>query len=110
MEMLEFVFLLQFLVCIGVVLWKVYNTMSPKEQKYDIRMAFLLFFIYFLSYGVGFVVFMLDLTNNFYRLMFQLETWIILLNVLFIMVELFQYISVIAERGKKQRYNPSLEV
>ena len=81
-------FLLQFIVIIVIILVKLYNVMSLGET-YDIRISILLFIGYFIAYGVAFVVFLLDPEELLYLQLFRLESWLIVLNVVFLMAELF---------------------
>jgi len=88
MNIYEIMFLLQFLVIMGLLLAKLYNVMS-KGEKFDLKISFIMFIAYFLFYLVGLIVFLANPEEIIYISLFTLESWLIILNVLFFIIELF---------------------
>lgn len=95
-------FLVQFLAVIGITLAKLYNIMSygkfymeepTEETKPHLRISFLLLICFFISYFIGFIVFMLDPTTLIYSILFRLEILLVILNVLFFLIEIFIYVQ-----------------
>lgn len=86
----EMFFLLQFLVVFGIILCKTYNIMKQGEF-YDISMAWILFMLFFIAWGVGFVITLLGYTETLYSQLFKFESFFVLLNIGFMIAEhLFQ--------------------
>lgn len=87
MDAYEFLFIVQLLVFVGLLLVKFYNVISV-GRAYDLRWSFVLFVGSLLAYGVGFVVLLLDFEESLYLELFKLETWSLGVVFLFLFVEL----------------------
>lgn len=88
MELYNAVFVLQFLAVIGIFLVKLYNILTNGEL-YDARAVWLLFIGWCLAYCMGLVVFLLNPTEKLFLVFFQLETWLLVFNIVFLLAELF---------------------
>lgn len=91
------IFLLAFVVCILIILAKLYNVMSVCKW-YDIRLGFILFIGYFLSWLVELIVFFDYPEKILYSQLFILSSWLITLNTLFFIIELIMYVAENAEK------------
>lgn len=98
-----FFFILQFLIIIGLLLLKLYNLMH-KGEVYGPPMMFITFILFFLMYGIGFVVTMIYNATPVFFLLFKLETWLVLLFVSFFIGEIFFMIGGIA-KTPRSRYS-----
>ena len=90
MNIYEVLFLIQFFVIIVLILIKTNNLLHLGET-YDLKMAILLFVGFILAWGVSFVVSMLSYQTIIYSVLFKLETWLLLLNLGFLLAELIMY-------------------
>lgn len=104
MNGIDLIFLVQFIIVICILLVKLYNVLSGlsnlkkenTDKKYNMQWAFILFIAYFISYFIGFVTYMQRVEELAYLAMFNLETGFILLNVLFFIIEILMYVSLVA--------------
>ena len=102
MNFYEIMFILQFFGIIAIIGYRLWFVMSL-GQTYDIRMTWLLFAGFFLPYIVGFIIFMTNPEILIYRMLFLLETWLVPLNVLFLLIELIFHLGV---NGKQKSIKP----
>lgn len=92
--LIEVIFAIQFLVVISITFLKLYNVMSA-GKFYDLKMSFLLFIGLVIFWGVGMVTVSIDATTitEFDELLpsslFQIESWLLSINLIFLFVELF---------------------
>lgn len=117
MDLNETLFLIQLLIFLAITLYKVYNIMSNFE-KYDIKQGFILFMLLFLCFGVGMIVnismvnYAVDeaaTINLTFSQLFTLESWLILFNVLFMIIELFLFLSKLGIDQTRQAHNSRAE-
>ena len=108
MNIYDTMFIIQFLVVISITLLKVWNLMSYKTDKklnekdsnddytlfYDIRVAFILFIAFFITWGSGLMILILDHNNLLISTLFKFETLFVLLNVMFFIIELIIHFSI----------------
>jgi len=80
-------FLVQFLIIIGIILIKVYNMMSV-GQFYDIKLGFILFIGFFLAWLVGMIITLVYPQELLFLQLWKLENYLIVLNVVFLMFEI----------------------
>mgnify|MGYP001558605140 CR=1 FL=1 len=92
MDMYGLFFIIQLLVCVGIILAKVYNFMTFGKW-YDMRISFILFIGYLFSYLLGLFVFFLDAEELLYLQIFRLESFLLALNVLFLFIEIIFYLK-----------------
>ena len=92
MEFGSALFLLSFLLCLGIVGVKVYNVMWL-GKFYGFRLAVLGFLAYFVFWLVGFVSYLGDFENLVMLPLFKLSNWFILLNVGLFLAELIMLIK-----------------
>jgi hypothetical protein len=105
-------FTVQFFIAIAILLYKLYNIMSECDI-YDMRVSFILFIGYFLSYGIGAIVVMLHYSQFgevtlLYHILWTLEGWLVLVNVLFLAIEIifnFKTIGRITDAHRSNREN-----
>ena len=104
MEFVDLIFLISFLSALGITGAKVYN-ISSVGKAYELRTGFLLFIGYLLSFGVSLVVVLHDAgTNLIYLSFYQLVVWFLVLNLLFMVVELFIYMSTKVDNETAKSY------
>lgn len=103
MNVTEVFFLLSFLAMIGILFAKLYNVFSA-GLWYDARAAILSFIGYFIAYGVAFVCLLTSFETAIYGSLFRLVSWLILLNVVLFVAEVF-FLWRDAATGPKLRYN-----
>lgn len=103
MNIYEFVFIVQFVIFIGIFLVKLYNVMS-KGRAYDVKVSFLLFILGLFCHAVGFWIFMLKPEELIYWSLIRLENVISLVLVLFFFIELLlSWVKVVEESRIKPR-------
>lgn len=95
MNIIHAFFMISFFTCIAILLAKVYNLLSVGEW-YDLRTAFLLFIGYLLAWLVGLICVFMDLDTQILITLFKLQTWLVLINVAALIVELFLLAKVIS--------------
>lgn len=88
MTILDVLFIMGFLAMLGIIGTKLYNVLTL-GQTYDWKIAVILFVGYFIFWLVDFIVFMIEPTKTIYMLLFNFSTWLIIMNVLFFIIELF---------------------
>jgi len=79
-------FVLQFLVVLTIFMVKFYNILRVGEL-YDIKIAFLLIVGFLLAYGSGFMVMLVNNTELLFRVLFGIETSLVVLTLLFFSLE-----------------------
>lgn len=87
-EFYQTLFLLQFVLAFGILVTKLFNLML-KAKLYSIAISILLFIGYFFLYVIGFLTILINPTDLLLVQLFQLETWVISLNVIFFLAEIF---------------------
>lgn len=92
--------MLSFFASIAILLAKVYNLLSAAEW-YDIRAAFMLFIGYLLAWLVGLITVLMDLNTPILNTLFKLQTWLILINILALIVEIFLLAKVVSQSPVK---------
>lgn len=100
MNIYEVFFILQFLIVIGIVLLELYNVMRV-STLYTLRIDFLLFIVFFISYLMGFIITMLNPTEYIYFLLLRVENIFIILNVLFFISSLLLKLSYLVKDANK---------
>jgi len=85
-------FILQFLVFIVIILLKLYNIMSL-GKIYEIKMVFLTFIVSLIAYAIGFISLMANPETLIYLMLFQLETWLLILSIVLLFGELFFFLA-----------------
>jgi len=96
------IFLIQFIVVVGIILAKIYNSLMFGKW-YTIREGVLLFVAFMISYAIGFSVVINYSTGitSFNELvpitMFKVETFLWFLNMMFLIVELMFHFKVLSE-------------
>jgi hypothetical protein len=107
MNLYDIIFIIQFIIVIFITLFKVFNVMSYETTKklneqdtnddyplfYDIRVSWILFMLFFITWVLGLFVFMLDPTELIYMTLFKFETLFVLMNVILLLIELFLNLS-----------------
>lgn len=81
-------FLLQFLVAVGITGFKVYNVFSSGEA-YSFKAAVIMFLGYLVTWFVGLLLVLLEPEQLLFSMLYQLEVWLLSLNVLFFIIEIF---------------------
>jgi len=81
------IFIIQFIIVIGLLLYKLYNVIN-KCEVYGITQSIIIFVLFWIAWGAGFVTLMLN-PKLIYSVLFQLETWFIIPLILFVLIELF---------------------
>ena len=80
-------FIIAFLVMISIIFIKFYNALSA-GTFYDIRAAFMLFAGYLIAWVTSFIVFAANPEITIYNMLFKLGSWLMGLNVLFLIIEI----------------------
>jgi len=106
-DFIDVMFLLSFLVIVGIIFAKFYNLLS-KTEWYDIRMTWLLFGAFLFFYGVGMFSFLSDPENILFSVLFTLESLFVTLVFILTVVEQFMYLGKKATGDSRKAYN-SLE-
>jgi hypothetical protein len=96
MNIVHAFFMISFIICIVILLLKIYNLLSVGEW-YDIKMGFMLFIVYLLAWLVGLVCVLMDLNVQLLITLFKLQTWLMLVNVVALLVELFLLAKIISQ-------------
>lgn len=106
-------FLIQFTAAIFILGLKLFNLLSDnktygytEERKPNLRWSILLFIAYLAMFGVGLVIAIIKHTVTLYISLIQLEGWLMLLNVAFLMYEIIHYLND-SIAGPIEAYNPS---
>lgn len=102
---LDIVFILQFLISIGIFLLMVYNVLH-KCEKYDLRKGWLFLIGWFLAWGVGIITTMhlytsLFTQTTFYIQLFKLETYLMPFVALLFIIQLAFLIAKAAQPSRK---------
>jgi len=90
MSIYELLFILCFFGFLIITLMKLFNIFSV-GNFYDMKLAFIYFVSTFILYAVLFVIVLTNPEIIIYHALFNLCTWILRLNVLFMIIELFFY-------------------
>lgn len=88
----EIVFIVQFLVAIAIMFFQLYNVMSV-GKIYDYRKSILLFCGSLLAYGVGLVIFLLDVETLLYGSMMFIQSVVVIISGFLFVSELFLLIA-----------------
>jgi len=102
MNVYDVVFVLQFLILIGITLTKFFNVLSydpnrkdengqPQLAWYDLRMSWILFVSFFIVWFMGLMVWMVDPEELLWHALFKFENLFVIVNVLFLFIELLYY-------------------
>ena len=102
----DVLFFVQFLAIIFILGFKLLNLFSL-GKIYDLRLSFLLFIGFFISYFVGLMVLLTRSSILLYSALFKLETGFILFNVIFLLGELYFY--TIGRSIVREAYKPNRE-
>jgi hypothetical protein len=102
MNFAELIFMTQFLIVIGILLFKTWNVFNL-GKTYSVSVAWLLFASFFLFYGIGFFTMLTNFNNATFRVLFNLESWLVLLNVLYIIIEKFLFYATQVSDIRRQR-------
>ena len=90
------VFILQFLVYIGITLVLFYNVMNL-GKTFDMKTGFILLFVLLISYGAGMVTTMLSIDELLYYALWNVQTWMLPFNVLFFIIHLILNLKLFAD-------------
>ena len=103
MNLYDAFFVLAFLSCIGIVGLKVYNALRLYLEKpiYDLPGSVLGFVGYFVAWIICMVVTMLEPNTLLYSSLLYLTNWLIIVNVMLFIVELFLVMRDSAQTGIK---------
>jgi hypothetical protein len=93
-------FIIAFLVMMGIIFAKFYNALSV-GSVYDIKIAFMLFSGYIVAWVTSFVVFAANPEIVIYNMLFRLSSWFLVLNVLFLIIEIILFLRDTAQRPIK---------
>lgn len=93
-------FILQLLIVFGIFGLKLYNIMRM-GALYDIYVGVVLFIGFFLAYFLGLVVVLTNPEEILYFTIWKFQTYLVLLNFLFLAIELFIYLGSVAKEGTK---------
>lgn len=95
MSLYSSLFIFQFLVVILITLVKFYNILSGNKKAeegktfpYDIKISFILFAATLVLYGVGLMISIYMYDEYLYIILFQIERFILPVNILFFIIEL----------------------
>jgi len=88
MNFAEFMFIIAFLACIGITLYKIYNIVSL-GQAYDKRIAWLLLIGYLLSWGVALILVMFEYSTGAFGVLLRILNIILILHLPFILFEIY---------------------
>lgn len=91
MDIFDLMFIIQFIVLITVIMAKFYNVMSS-GLWYDIKIAFVLWGTFLIAWVVGGVILMINPTELIFSQLYKLGSWMILLNFVFLAIEIFFHI------------------
>lgn len=97
MNIHDFLFIATMIILVVILLYKLYNVFSAVEI-YDIRICWLLFIGASISYGVNFVISMLDYSKLAYVILFQVSKLAFLLIVILLIVQLFMYLTLVPNK------------
>lgn len=105
LEFIEYVFLLQFSIVIGLFLYKLYNVLTVGENN-NINISVLTLIGFVLVWGVGLLSLLYDTgVNLLFSALFKLEAWLFVLYFIFFIIEVFfLYKSTIT--GSMERHTP----
>lgn len=93
-------FLLQFLIAIVITGFKLYNVFSSGEA-FSFKASTLMFIGFLVTWFVGMLLVLLDPTQLLFSMLYQLEVWLLSLNVLFYIIEIFFVIRDLASSPVK---------
>jgi hypothetical protein len=99
MSVYDSFFIIQFLIVIGILLFKFYNILTNMYYHkclYDERMSWLTFTLFLIAWGVGLVIVNLSYTELLFSTLFMLESWSLILLVGFQVVEVFFTLRLVA--------------
>lgn len=88
MNINEILFLMQFLIVMGITAAKIYNLFKI-GTLYSLRMSFILMATFFTFYFIGLVITLTDYSYSSYSILFLLESYVIPAQILFLIAELF---------------------
>ena len=91
MDIFDFMFIIQFVVLISIIMIKFYNVMSS-GLWYDIKIAFVTWALFLIFWGVGGIILMINPTELIFLQLYRLGSWMILLNFVFLAIEIFFHI------------------
>lgn len=96
----EWLFIMAFLGCIGVLIANIYNVVYL-GQKWDIRISVILFLGYMMSWAVGLVVFLFNAETLIYSMLFSFTSWLMVLNMALLLANIFFHIRDTTEETVK---------
>jgi hypothetical protein len=102
MDLYGLFFIIQFLAAIAIIGAMMFNVMSM-GKIFDIRYTWLLFSLYFIVWLIGFVIFAGEPEETLYQMLFKLESWLIVMNTLFLIIQQFYYIKEVAQANMSRR-------
>lgn len=100
----DVLFITQLLVCVIILLIEFYNVMSS-SSAYDARMCWILFVGWIISWFIGLVVVLNNPETMLYHSIFNLETGLWIVNIAFLTIQLFFYMSRAATGNVMEAYN-----
>jgi len=90
-DVLGTMFFLQFIVAIGIILVTTYNVMTL-GSLYKVAISFLLWVLYLICIGVGFVVFMSEPETMLFSMLWKFEAWFITLQTIYLFIQVFYHL------------------
>lgn len=100
MHIYDFLYIVQFIVLIGITLAKLYNIFTNCKW-YDLKLTWVLFIGFVLAWFTGFSIFMLEPERAIYMVLFNMARVLFLLNFLFLLVEVLINLGLIANKEMK---------
>lgn len=95
-DMLFFVQFMGALICIGFPL---YNIMSWSKPLFDLKVNFLFFIGYVICFFLSLTCVLIDPEKLIYHPILTLESWMILIEVVFLFIAIFRYLENIDEQN-----------
>ena len=100
----EILFFMQFITFLGIFLLRVYNQIDG-GKFYNFKVGIILTIISSLTYGIGFISFLIQNEKVIMAMLFMLETTFMLFNIIFLLVEFVQSISDKLDKNNNGFYN-----
>lgn len=91
MNLYDVMFMVGFFSCIGITLRKMYNAFTA-FTAYDLKMGFLLFISFLLSWGITFFVTIISFSELLFIQFFALVKLFLVLQIMFLLFEIIQHI------------------
>lgn len=100
MHIYDFLFIVQLIAAIALFILKLHNVMS-RGETYDIKITWLGMILFFMLWLIALVVFLLQPERLIYSVLFQIDTFLLLIMVMFTIIELLFTVGAIGQEGIK---------